>query len=72
MNCPGNALEKFLKYVFKIPYEPCFSKKFGGKELILRYYRTEPKKFAVAENFYPKKWEVDVANLGHKKALSQI
>ena len=24
------------------------------KQLILRYYRTEPKKFAVAENFTPK------------------
>ena len=27
-----------------------FSHKFDGKELILSYYRTEPKKCAVAEN----------------------
>ena len=39
-----------------------FGHKFDGKELILRYYRTEPKKFAVAENFYPQKWEVHVPN----------
>ena len=39
-----------------------FGHKFDGKELILRYYRTEPKKFAVAENFYPQKWEVHVLN----------
>ena len=67
MNCPGNVLEKSFKNAFKIPYEPCFSQKFGGKEeLILTYYRTEPKKFAVAENFYPKKWEVLVANFRQK------
>ena len=24
INCPGNVLEKSLKNVFKIPYEPCF------------------------------------------------
>ena len=36
-----------------------FGHKFDSmsKELILRYYRTEPKKFAVAENFYSQKWE---------------
>ena len=37
---------------------PYFGHKSDGKELILRYYRTEPKIFAVAENFYPQKWDV--------------
>ena len=32
-----------------------FSHEFDGKELIFRYYRTEPKKFAAAENFYLQK-----------------
>ena len=68
MNCPGNVLEKSLKNVFKIPYKPRFSQTFGGKELILRYYKTESKKFSVAENFYPKKWEVHVANFRQRKA----
>ena len=47
----------------------CFSHKFDGKELILSCYRTEPKKFAVAENFYPQKWEIHVANFRHKNGF---
>ena len=39
-----------------------FSGKFESKELILGNFRTEPKKFAVAENFHPQKWEVHVPN----------
>ena len=32
------------------------------QETYLRNYRTETKKFAVAEKFYPQKWEVHVPN----------
>ena len=32
-----------------------FSHKFDGRELFLRYYRTEPRKIAVAENVSPNK-----------------
>ena len=46
-----------------------FGHKFDGKKLILRYDRTEPKKFAVAENFYPQKWEVYVLNFRQKIAF---
>ena len=46
-----------------------FGYKLDGKELILRYYRTEHKKFAVAENLYPQKWEVHVPNFRQKIAF---
>ena len=46
-----------------------FSHKFDGKELILIYYRTEPKKFAVTENFYPQKRETNVANFRKKNGF---
>ena len=49
-----------------------FGHKFYGKELILSHYRIEPKKFAVAENFCPKKWKVRVANLNKKWLSSEI
>ena len=45
-----------------------FTHKFDSKELILRNYRAEPKKFAVAEICYPKKWEVLVPNFRQKMA----
>ena len=46
--------------------------KFDGKELILRYHRTESKKFAIAENFNQQKWEVYVPNFRQKKLSSEI
>ena len=42
------------------------SHKFDSKELILRNYRGEPKKFAVAENLYPQTWKVHVSILDKK------
>ena len=49
-----------------------FGHKFDGKELILRYCRTEPKKLAAAENFYPQKWEIYVPNCRQKMLSSEI
>ena len=49
-----------------------FGHKFYGKELILRYYRTEPNKFAVAENFTHKNGKFMFQILDKKQLSSEI